>query len=127
MNEAVTQQEASNVKLETNCNFPEPVKNKCKKTIRHKICFVYNSTTLAFTQRQFYVLDLIAKGYSNSRIAIERSVREEAVKIFVHRLIKKLEESLHEKVDRFSLVILAQKLKAEYDLYCLISSQDNDC
>lgn len=78
---------------------------------------------MAFTERQFYILNLVARGYSNSRVAKEISIKESAVKINVYRLMKKLEAILNENIDRFYLVILAQRLKIEYDLH-LISNEE---
>ena len=83
---------------------------KRKKIINQKVKFDYNNIKLELTPKQINVLKLVAKGLSNAKIANELSIRAAAVKLLVYRTIKYLEDNLHEQIDRFSLIILAQKL-----------------
>lgn len=84
-----------------------------KLKLNKKILFDYRDKKLAFTSKQINVLKLVAKGYSNAKIAETLSAREAAVKLLIYRLIKYMEGILKEGVDRFSLVIIAQQLNFE--------------
>lgn len=82
-----------------------------------KIVLKYDNLTLALTEKQAVVLGLVAKGLSNIKIAHELVLKETAVKLIVYRLMKYLESTLFENIDRFYLVIVAQKLKSDNDFY----------
>ena len=84
-----------------------------------KVILKYDNLTLALTEKQAIVLGLVAEGLSNIKIAHELALKETAVKLIVYRLMKNLESTLFEKIDRFYLVIVAQKLKSENDFYNL--------
>ncbi len=75
-----------------------------------RISFNYNGNKIALTQKQINVLKLVAKGFSNAKIAQCLSVREQAIKLLIYRLIKYMEKVLYESVDRFYLIIIAQQL-----------------
>ena len=85
------------------------VKRK-KLFVNRRNVFNYKGVHLYFTQKQINVLRLIAKGFSNSKIAKSLGMRDSAVKLLVYRLMKYLEGVLYENVDRFYLVIIAQQL-----------------
>lgn len=91
---------------------------KRKKSVNQKVSFDYNNRKLELTPKQINVLKLVAKGLSNTKIANELSVQSAAVKLSIYRIIKYLEYNLNERIDRFNLVILAQKLdyKEQKDL-----------
>lgn len=55
-------------------------------------------------------MEFVAKGYSNIKIAKELGVTESSIKLFIYRLMRKLEKRLSETIDRFYLVIIAQRL-----------------
>ena len=75
-----------------------------------KILFYYNGIRIGLTQKQINVLKLVAKGFSNIKIAECIGARESSIKLLIYRLMKYLEEELGESVDRFYLVIIAQQL-----------------
>lgn len=79
-------------------------------TANEKIIFDYKDTEIGFTQKQIEVLRLIAKGFSNIKIAKILRMKEAAIKLSVYRLMKYLEVTLEEKIDRYSLIIIAQEL-----------------
>ena len=80
-----------------------------------KIMFRYKDLKLSLTPNQAEVLKLIAKGFSNIKIAQKLSRKESTVKLLIYRLMKYLEEVLYEKVDRFYLIIIAQELRLDYE------------
>ncbi len=82
-------------------------------TSGRRVLFDYNQNKIALTQKQINVMKLVAKGYSNRKIAECLPAKESAVKLLTYRLMKDLEEELCEKIDRFYLVVIAQKLKLE--------------
>ena len=55
-------------------------------------------------------MEFVARGYSNIKIAKELGVTESSIKLFVYRLMRKLEKRLSETVDRFYLIIIAQRV-----------------
>ena len=75
-----------------------------------RILFDYNEFKIGLTRKQIEVLKLVAKGFSNTKIAHCLCVKEASVKLLIYRLMKYMEESLEESVDRFYLVVIAQKL-----------------
>jgi DNA-binding CsgD family transcriptional regulator len=75
-----------------------------------RILFNYNGSKIGLTQKQINVLKLVAKGFSNAKIAQCLSVREQAIKLLIYRLMKYIEKVLHESVDRFYLIVIAQQL-----------------
>lgn len=84
-----------------------------KLAMNQKTLFVLNDTKLAFTPKQLEVLKLVAKGFSNLKIAKMLVLKESTVKIIIYRIMKYLEEVLYEKIDRFYLIIVAQQLRIE--------------
>ncbi len=87
--------------------------NKRKLTSGRRFLFDYDEHTIGFTIKQISVLKLVAKGYSNLKIAQCLGMKEPAIKLLIYRMIKYLEETLHENVDRFYLVIIAQQLELD--------------
>lgn len=85
-----------------------------KLSTYNKILFDYNGIKIGFTKKQINILSYVAKGYSNSRIAKELALKEAAVKLLIYRLMKYLENNLYEPIDRFYLIIIAQKLNLEH-------------
>ena len=81
-----------------------------KLAVGQKILFYYSGIKIGLTQKQINVLKLVAKGYSNMKIAQCMIVREDSIKLLIYRLMKYLEEILEESVDRFYLVVIAQQL-----------------
>ena len=75
-----------------------------------RILFDYSGVKIGLTRKQIEVLKLVAKGFSNIKIAQCLSVKEAAVKLLIYRLMKYMEETLEETVDRFYLVVIAQQL-----------------
>lgn len=86
-----------------------------KININHRTILSYKSTKLALTLKQIQVLRLIAKGFSNTKIAYKLGIKEATIKLLVYRLMKYLENILNEKIDRFYLVIIAQELNLEHE------------
>ena len=86
--------------------------NKLSKKEKN-IC-QYKELKLAFTPKQIEVLRLIAEGFSNAKIAQKLGTKENTVKLLIYRLMKSMEGHLHESIDRFSLIIIAQQLELEY-------------
>lgn len=82
----------------------------------HKIPVDYNNVQVRFTSRQIEILKLVAQGLSNTRIAKKLNCRETAVKLVIYRITKNLEEILYEDIDRYYLVIIAQKFKFNINL-----------
>lgn len=82
-----------------------------------KILFGYRNLKLSFTPNQIEVLKLVARGYSNTKIAKKLFRKEATVKLLIYRLMKYMEEVLYESVDRFYLVIIAQELYVESESY----------
>ena len=89
--------------------------NERRLAAGQRILFYYDGIKIGLTQKQINVLKLVAKGFSNIKIAQCLSVKETAVKLLIYRLMKYLEEALDESVDRFYLVVIAQQL--ELDAY----------
>lgn len=92
-----------------------------------KIVFDYKDTKLGFTEKQIEVLKLIAKGFSNIKIAKKLKIRESAVKLLVYRLMKYLETILSESIDRYSLIIIAQELDLDQEITnhrCTVTNVD---
>ncbi|OGI06431.1 MAG: hypothetical protein A3I68_01380 [Candidatus Melainabacteria bacterium RIFCSPLOWO2_02_FULL_35_15] len=87
--------------------------NERKLAVGQKILFYYGGIKIGLTQKQINVLKLVAKGYSNMKIARCMAVREDSVKLLIYRLMKYLEEVLEENVDRFYLVVIAQQLELD--------------
>lgn len=87
--------------------------NERKLAVGQKILFYYDGIKIGLTQKQINVLKLVAKGYSNMKIARCMAVREDSVKLLIYRLMKYLEEVLEENVDRFYLVVIAQQLELD--------------
>ena len=79
-------------------------------TSNQRILFNYNECKIGLTPKQIKVLKLVAKGFSNLKIAQCLGAKESSVKILIYRLMKFLEKMLNESVDRFYLVIIAQQL-----------------
>ena len=114
---AIQEQKIKNVfKRRKKCSLYQLTRNyrnymKQKKLNQwDKTMFRYRNLRLALTANQAEVLRLIAKGFSNIKIAQKLSRKEATVKLLIYRLMKYLEEVLYEKVDRFYLVIIAQEL-----------------
>ncbi len=84
--------------------------NERKLATGQRILFNYNEVKIGLTQKQINVLKLVAKGFSNIKIAHCLYVKESAVKLLIYRLMKSLEEDLNESIDRFYLVVIAQQL-----------------
>ena len=82
-----------------------------KKLIaNHRIICTHGDLKLAFTQKQFTVLKLVALGFSNVKIAKRLGIKESTTKLLIYRIMKYLESVLYKRIDRFSLVIVAQEL-----------------
>lgn len=91
--------------------------NHIKLTNNQKAIFNYNGITVGLTPKQIEVLKLIAKGFSNGKIAKKLLTKEATVKLLIYRLMKYLERMLYEEnIDRFNLVIIAQKLDLDSSL-----------
>jgi len=87
---------------------------KQKKLVTNqKLIFEYNDMYLGLTQKQIIILRLVAKGLSNIKIAEELDLKDATVKLIIYRLTKYLERALFEKIDRFYLIIIAQKLQLD--------------
>ena len=84
--------------------------NERKLALGQRILFYYSGIKIGLTQKQINVLKLVAKGFSNIKIAHCLYVKESAVKLLIYRLMKSLEEDLNESIDRFYLVVIAQQL-----------------
>ncbi len=78
--------------------------------INRKILYIYKGKYLAFTAKQIDVLHLVSLGYSNAKIAKRLFMKESTVKLITYRIMRYIERSFKEKVDRFSLIVIAQKL-----------------
>lgn len=87
-----------------------------KLATNQKIIFEYNDMYLGLTQKQINILKLVAKGLSNIKIAEELSLKDATVKLIIYRLTKYLERVLFERIDRFYLIIVAQKLQLDDQL-----------
>ena len=81
-----------------------------KLATNQKILFDYRGVKLAFTPKQLTVLNLVAKGFSNCKIAQLLLMKESTVKLLIYRLMKYMEAVLYDKIDRFYIVIIAQQL-----------------
>lgn len=68
---------------------------------------------LSFTQKQIEVLSLVARGFSNSKIAKITFAKESTTKLLIYRLMCYLEDNLYENIDRFYLIIIAQQIEME--------------
>lgn len=86
-------------------------------TCGEKLVFSYKGLKLSFTPKQVEVMRLVAKGFSNGKIARMLSKNESAIKLLIHRITNYLEEILHENIDRFYLIIIAQRLNLEKEYY----------
>ncbi len=84
--------------------------NEKRLTSGRRILFNYNGNKIALTQKQINVLKLVAKGFSNAKIAQCLSIKEQAIKLLIYRLMKYIEKVLYESVDRFYLIVIAQQL-----------------
>ena len=84
--------------------------NERKLATGQRILFDYSGVKIGLTRKQIEVLKLVAKGFSNIKIAQCLSVKEASVKLLIYSLMKNLEEVLEENVDRFYLVVIAQQL-----------------
>lgn len=82
--------------------------------INQKSPINYKNHKLFFTPKQIEVLKLIAKGYSNRRIAKDLSLKETTLKLLTYRLMKYIEDITHKTIDRFYLIIIAQEIISEY-------------
>ncbi|OGI20814.1 MAG: hypothetical protein A3B68_09790 [Candidatus Melainabacteria bacterium RIFCSPHIGHO2_02_FULL_34_12] len=81
-----------------------------KILLTKKTLIYYRGTYVALTEKQISILKLIAKGFSNLKIAQKLAVRETAIKLLIYRLMKYIGDVLHEKTDRYYLVIIAQEM-----------------
>lgn len=87
-----------------------------KSATNQKSIVEYMNIGFSLTQKQIEVLKLVALGFSNVKIAQILDAKEATIKLLIYRLTKRLETILGEKVDRFYLVIIAQKLNfKEFD------------
>lgn len=75
-----------------------------------KVLLDYKGTKIALTKKQIALLGLVAKGFSNTKIAQELLAKTSAIKQAIYRLTRYLEKNLYEHVDRFSLIIHAQQM-----------------
>lgn len=82
--------------------------------INQKFPISYSSYNFRFTPKQMKVLELIASGYSNGKIAKNLSMKESTLKLIIYRLMKYLESIRRESIDRFYLIIIAQEIVLEY-------------
>lgn len=82
--------------------------------INQKFPISYKNYNLRFTPKQMKVLEFIAKGYSNRKIAKELLLKESTLKLIIYRLMKYLEDIRRETIDRFYLIIIAQEIILEY-------------
>ena len=89
---------------------------KRRKATNQKRVLSYRNEKLSFTTKQIEVLSLVAKGFSNSKIAQKLSLKETTAKLLIYRLMKYIEACLCENVDRFSLIIFAQELNLDEKL-----------
>ena len=115
MNKTLLKSEVNYNTLNNNNFFKEIKSNgtrifQWKYLSNKKVLLAYKGTKLALTSKQIAVLSLVSKGYSNSKIANEFLIKPHTVKQTIHRLIKSLENTLYQHLDRFSLVIFAQEL-----------------
>ena len=88
-----------------------------KLAVNQKMIFKYDDVKLALTRKQSIVLKLVALGLSNTRIAQELGLKDATVKLVIYRLMKYLQTVLFEPVDRFYLIIVAQKLESDNTSY----------
>ena len=103
-------------------DIPEKV---LKLGVNKRYLIKYREVDLLFTLKQIEVLSLIAKGFSNSKIAKKFKTRESTIKLMVYRLMRYLEDALGEKIDRFYLVILTQEIiKIGSEVYLSLDSTD---
>ncbi|MBI1858516.1 MAG: hypothetical protein HYR97_05320 [Candidatus Melainabacteria bacterium] len=86
---------------------------KRKINTNKKLLVEYEGIKIALTQKQIEVLTYVAKGYSNIKIAKELTAKESTMKLLIYRLIKYLESVLYERIDRFYLIIIAQKFNLD--------------
>lgn len=75
-----------------------------------KSLFKFKDEYVAVTRKQIEILNLIAKGFSNSKIAKELNKSDNSVKLSVYRLIEYFERTLNIKLDRYLIIIVAQNL-----------------
>ncbi len=90
--------------------FHEKSQDELCSYVSKKRTLSYNGTKVDFTKRQIAIMGFVARGYSNIKIAKELGVTESSIKLFVYRLMRKLEKRLSETVDRFYLIIIAQRI-----------------
>ena len=108
-------------KLNKNINYSpldlkldfETYLRKRKINTNKKLLVEYEGVKIALTQKQIEVLTYVAKGYSNIKIAKELTAKESTIKLLIYRLIKYLESVLYERIDRFYLIIIAQKFNLD--------------
>lgn len=84
-----------------------------KLIVNKREIFFFREMELSLTQKQLEVLKLIAQGHSNAKVAKIMQSKESAIKISIYRIMKYLEHKLNSKIDRFYLVVLAQKILIE--------------
>lgn len=97
-------------------NYHNYIKQK-QLNFGDKIMFRYKDLRFSLTPNQAEVLRLVAKGFSNMKIAKKLSKKEVTIKLFIYRLMKYLGDVLYESVDRFHLVIIAQGLILDSESY----------
>ena len=88
-----------------------------------KIILNYKETKMEFTKRQLEVMELVAKGFSNTKISHILKTNESTIKLLIYRIKKYIECITLERIDRFYLVIIAQELSLDSSLK--ISNLDN--
>ncbi len=76
---------------------------------RKMICR-YKDINLGLTPKQVELLKLVAKGFSNPKIAQKLKAKESTIKLSIYRLMKYLERRIYEHLDRFYLIIIAQQV-----------------
>ncbi|MBI3590552.1 MAG: response regulator transcription factor [Candidatus Melainabacteria bacterium] len=86
-----------------------------KLATNQKTVFIYDGARVLLTPRQIMVLELVASGFSNSKIARKLGVKVSAMKLLIYRLMRSLERALGENIDRFYLIIIAQRLGLNHD------------
>ncbi|MBI2995834.1 MAG: hypothetical protein HYY52_03915 [Candidatus Melainabacteria bacterium] len=78
--------------------------------LNQKTILNHKGIKIALTHKQIKVLKLVAGGFSNEKISKELIMKKCTVKLLLYRLMKYLEDVLYERIDRFSLIIIAQEL-----------------
>ena len=88
----------------------DPSLNSNKSIKYQRKIFYHKGNNITLTEKQINLLRLVAKGFSNIKIARELNKKESAIKLSIHRIMKYLEVILNENIDRFYLIIVAQEL-----------------